>query len=403
MGRLAQIRSLVLRCSIALAVVLSISGCCELSLRSCGPSQSHFYVYPPGTRVVFYPRPEVLPGVGPRSVFSINERGIRGRLPGPDGEYRVLAVGGSTTECLYLDDADAWPALVERGLGAASPARAPWVGNAGKSGMTSRDHVVTLDRLTADLPSVDVALVLVGVNDLTFALSRGPSAPPPLPITDPAAERAQLLNAFAVRPGRAQDAAGEGDPWYKRTALYQLAKSARPRPRSSVAQDARGDVYARWRAHRRSASRVLDEPADLGPALVEYRRNLHVLADVAERRGVALVLMTQPVLWREGLSPEAESLLWLGGVGNFQERPNMPYYSARALAAMMDRFNRVMLDVCAERALDCLDLAAEVPRDLSAFYDDCHFTKRGSVLVAEAVTAHLRSVSFLRRSARLDR
>lgn len=401
MGHWGKARQWALRCALVLASVASMVGLCELALRWIAPVQERFYVYPPGTRRVFYPRPEVLPGVGSRSVFSINERGIRGRLPGSEAEYRVLAVGGSTTECLYLDDADAWPALVERGLGGASASRAPWVGNAGKSGMTSRDHVVTLDRLTADLPRVDVALVLAGVNDLTFALSRGPAAPPPAPITEAAAERAQLLTAFAIRPGRVHDAAGEDAPWYKRTALYQIAKRARPTPGASVAQDAQGDVYARWRAHRRSASQVLETAPDLGAALVDYRRNLHVLADIAERRGMALVLMTQPVLWREGLSAEAESLLWLGGVGNFQERPNMPYYSARALAAMMDRFNRVMLDVCAERSLACLDLAAQVPRDVSAFYDDCHFTKQGSQRVAAAVTAHLRAIASGGRTASL--
>ncbi len=67
------------------------------------------------------------------------------------------------------------------------------------------------------------------------------------------------------------------------------------------------------------------------------------------------------------------------------------------LAETMRRFNAVMLDVCRERRLPCLDLAARIPRDTTMFYDDAHFTDAGSRAVAAAVVEHLQSLPAFAR------
>ena len=41
---------------------------------------------------------------------------------------------------------------------------------------------------------------------------------------------------------------------------------------------------------------------------------------------------------------------------------------------------------CREQSLDCLDLAAAVPKTPVAFYDDVHFTEAGAQIVADAMT-----------------
>lgn len=58
-----------------------------------------------------------LPGMSGRHVFSTNNLGFRGdalAIPKPAGEFRVFAIGGSTTECLYLDDTETMPAVLRR-------------------------------------------------------------------------------------------------------------------------------------------------------------------------------------------------------------------------------------------------------------------------------------------------
>jgi lysophospholipase L1-like esterase len=387
----ARITALLLALGAAVVLV-------ELALRIAFPAQTKFYVWPPRMRKALRPDPATMPGVAGSATFTVSSLGVRGRELGPDPEHRILAIGGSTTECLYLDDAEAWPAVVNAALPRTADGRAVWIGNVGKAGTTSRDHVLQLDRLARQIPRIETVTALAGVNDVTVALASGDHYTPAPPLADPAAERRQIRRAFAIAPGRLQDLVTdelgpEDAPLYKRTALYQLVKRTRAGvARRALAQDDYGAMYARWRAHRRHASARLDAAPDLSAPLADYRKNLEALADIAAARSIRLVLLTQPTMWRADLPAEAADLLWLGGVGSFQEEPGHAYYTVPVLAETMARFNAVMLDVCRARGLPCLDLAAEIRRDPSMFYDDCHFTGAGSRAVAAAVARHLKAL-----------
>jgi lysophospholipase L1-like esterase len=288
-----------------------------------------------------------------------------------------------------------------------------WIGNVGKSGTYSRDHVLHLKYLAAELPRIDRVLLLVGINDLTVALSRGDAYAMPPPITDPEAEKQQARRAFALVPGRLEGAetlelAAQGAPSYQRTAVFQSFVRAYESAKnlkavSGLSQDQRGEFLARWRERRHHATRILTQAPDLTAPLAEYRRNLDVIADLAAARNIDLVLMTQPTLWRADLPERALDLLWFGGVGDFEKQPTGPYYSVAALADTMRRYNEVLLDVCRERGLSCLDLAARIPREATMFVDDCHFTDAGSSAVAAAVAEHLRGLPpFTRGRSKTD-
>ena len=372
----------------------------EVALRLLYPPYTHFYVWPPGTAMVFKPMRSLFPGISGPSRFTINSQGIRGQdLAAGDG-YRILAVGGSSTECLYLDDAKAWPSLVEELLRRSSARKDVWVGNVGKSGMNSRDHVLHVKYLPREYPRIDAILLLVGVNDLTVALSQDDHYAPPPPLTAPGAESQQIRRAFAIAPGRLTDPPTDSlilldAPRYKRSAVYQLLKRARAAVRDRMSkhgllQDQSGVVLATWRDHRRHATGILEQLPDLRPALKEYATNLDRIVSLARAQSIRLVLLTQPTLWRADLPRSTEDLLWLGGIGDFQLQPGMPYYSVAALADAMRQFNEVLLDVCHARRAECLDLAARIPKDTSIFYDDVHFTERGAQLVAEEVAKYLR-------------
>jgi len=132
------------------------------------------------------------------------------------------------------------------------------------------------------------------------------------------------------------------------------------------------------------ASRWIDTLPDLGPALDEYRRNLAEFVDIARGAGARIVLATQPMLWRVDLPANAQKLLWMGGVGYFQNEPGAAYYTLRASIEGMKRYNDVVRSFAREHGVECVDLAAVLDGDESAFYDDCHFTEHGAELVARA-------------------
>lgn len=389
----ADVAMLLLACLFALGVS-------EVALRFLIPDTEQYYVHRPNSGALFLPDTSIIHGVHGPSRFQVNDQGIRGRPLDPHvEEYRILTIGGSTTELLFMDEPRTWPAIVERSLPrTADEGWRVWVGNVGKAGANARDHVLHIRYLLDQLPQIHAVIVLVGVNDLTVALAEGESYARLPSLDEPEARAAQLDRAFSVRPGSISQPINPGShPWFKRTALYQVASRARIRIRGRLAasgavQDRVGESVARWRSHRSASQGRLSELPDLRPALERYRRYLQSIVDEAEDRGVRLILMTQPALWKENLSQAEEELLWLGGdAPAFMDGPGAQYYTAEALADAMLAFNQVTLQVCASRGVECIDLAAGLPRTVEVFYDDVHFTDAGSAQVAEIVLGHLKS------------
>jgi len=365
---------------VAAASALAVLLLAELVLR-LAPGPDAYRIYPPGLDQTFEPIPEIMPGVGPRARFRVNSLGFRGdELPeGPC--YRILALGGSTTECAFVDQDVSWPQLVQTGLAEAS-GRCVWVANAGRSGFTSRRHVVQLRYLLAQEPSFDAVVLLVGVNDLCKRLESGEEEPPQAELTP---EGVGVWQCFSIVPRGADPTR----PLLKRTALFELARSLKQRLPSAKHQDVAGLKYRRWRRNRRNASEFRRELPDLERALAAYRANLRECAELARAAGTRLVLVTQPSIWRPELPPELRGLLWLGGTGDYQREVGLPYYDAVAMAEGMRRYNDALREVAEEEGLELIDLAPALPKDDSSFYDDVHFNDGGSRRVAELITSFL--------------
>jgi hypothetical protein len=355
------------------------------------PPERRHHVWIPGAKRISRLDPTSMPGLPSTARFRINSQGLRGREFGPDTDYRILVMGGSTVECMYIDDENAWPAIVGAALPRTSEGRSAWIGAAGRSGMNSRDHVPQFKYLTAQYPRIDTVLLLVGINDVVVTLIRGDHYVLPPPVTDPEAEQRQITRAFMTWPGKLRDQARRGDPWYARTALYQFARRLRNAGTLSIGTSAYGQQYSAWRLNRKRAGRMLDDLPDLEAPLFEFQRNLEAIADLAVLRGIRLVLLTQPVLWRDDLSVEEQDLLWLGGVGkDFENTPGNPHYTVRALAEAMRRFNDATIDMASKRGLGCIDLGARIQRTPAMFLDDTHFTLMGCRAVASEVVENLR-------------
>ena len=77
--------------------------------------------------------------------FSTNSIGFRGAEPPRnfDAALTVVAVGGSTTECLFLSNGRSWPEVAGRLL---APSFEPfWINNAGLDGHSTFGHLFLLD------------------------------------------------------------------------------------------------------------------------------------------------------------------------------------------------------------------------------------------------------------------
>ena len=367
------------------AAVVSALGLAELVLRVwfTGPS----LVKDPAHELILHPNPAYMPGVSGPSRLQASSLGLRAEQLTDAHAYRVLALGGSTTECAGLDTGEAWPAILEVGL-STELGRAVWVGNAGLSGVNSRHHLMQIGPLLEQVREVDAILMLIGVNDMLHGLRYEDAD------TDWYANGQERVRrhyeAFGV-PARPRFG-----PLWERTELVHLLRRARQgwaymrvATETRIGDDGRAYVAAR---QARAASPKVDELPDLRDARAVYRHNVERIIAIAEEHGTDVVLVTHPVLWSADLPPELEALVYLGETREALAGGERSYYSTGALARGMSEFNAETLDICADHALSCFDLAAILPSDTTVFYDDVHFNEQGARRVASALAPFVAGV-----------
>ncbi|MEO6597845.1 MAG: GDSL-type esterase/lipase family protein [Planctomycetota bacterium] len=339
---------------------LSVSLCLgwllmELCLNAVFAPQLVFHLAPSHMKHKFHARPEFLRGVSPETNYTTNSQGVRGpEWPERSQAMRLLCIGGSTTECLFLDDRQTWPQQVAERL-AADGGRPCWLGDVGRSGYATSDHLQLLEN-DALLNQLDGLIFLIGINDLQRAMK-----------------------------GRRLDVPFGLHPLYERSAVFRLIDqihNTRRTRRRHMDETSDGSNYP-LRRQQRAAARVVTSPPDLTAARAQYRRNLDVIADVCARHELRVWFATQPVLWRAGVTAKDEATFWLG-VFEDGSKPLTAW-----LAQQMAAFNDVLRTFCRERKLGLIDLES-LNGDPACFYDDCHFTIEGARRVADLVAAAVR-------------
>lgn len=325
----------------------------------------------------FQPAPGVMPGIEGTSRFTTDAYGIRA-LPAYDAlstDYRLLAIGGSTTETLYLDDRESWSYLLQNHLGAGF-----WVGNIGRSGDTTATHYYTVQRIVPQF-APDVVLIMAGINDLTPALSH-PQWQPIALATLPAAN---VINTFYRAPYRTRsDTSGvvllDFLKWEIKNRYFVT--------NTLYIEDQAGAFYEQRRALWRKAPPTIDTlPANFDAALAAYADNLRRIADAAAQQGITLVFINQPAVWSAQMPAEFEAYLWLVQLG--QREASTARYTIPILADALAQYNAALDAVCRERALTCVDLASSMNGQTAFFYDDVHFNEAGARHVAQSIAAVL--------------
>jgi GDSL-like lipase/acylhydrolase family protein len=354
--------------------------------------RDRFYPYVPRTVTVAYPTPEIAPGVEGPSTFTVNSFGCRG--PEPAGErIRMLTVGGSTTACTILDDAETWPATTMTTVNARIGPETLWVTNSGIDGKRTCHHVAHLRHLAPKIPNLDVVLVYCGLNDVGAWLY----------VNDYAFGRMDDVDGYANAVGEAfriSDYDPPGLPWYKRTEIWKAAVVAKARYRTRkrmsahdsgfILEDDRLAWLQSMQEHRQSAEKILVPRAkmDTFPRLLqEYGQNLRTMARLAHESGYRLIFMSQAILW-QGLSEEQKKHVWMGAMDQGQA-----FIREDQMEELVRGANATMQEVAASEQVLFLDLAARIAGHPEYFHDGCHFNELGArevgTVVADFVIANV--------------
>ena len=286
-------------------------------------------------------------------VHSKNSLGFRGPEPPADFARRmtIVAVGGSTTECFYLADGKTWPERLAVRLRDEVPGI--WIDNAGLDGHSSFGHLLLTRQALVPLRP-KVTLYLLGLNDMFTDAPHDVdqvAVDPAAALADRSELVATVLNLYR---------------WKKTRAIEDLGSMPKPvalrdRPRYVMPDAAAARL---WRQQE--------------PRLAGFHRRLEQLVALNRAHHIEPVLVTQPTLLggvdaRTGLDTSAmEVEVWEHTSGAFAWR-------------LLERYNDVTRQVGADRGVLVVDLARQLPKDSTFFYDFFHFTNAGADRVAAIV------------------
>jgi len=328
------------------------------------------------------------PGVSGDAYFTSNSFGCRG--PEPDGEqYRLLCVGGSTTNCMALDDSEAWPqVLMERVNEAKGDPRFLWVTASGKEGRNSRHHIAHAEHLVPRIPDLDHVLIYCGINDVVSWILQDKFTQDDL--ADPTQWREIVAESFWISSYTPSDL-----PWYRHLQLWRLLSTIKDDMETAMnaSREEGGDRidvdFQQWMQIRKNkrqerSFRRLDA-ARLERFEVEvaaYRDRLVRLADSARAAGAEPIFMPQAMHYRD-LSEEELRHLW---VGRF---PDKTMIDPDQLQDLVDQVNDVMREVAAEMNVALVDLPALLQGEEKIFHDGVHFSEHGSRTAAQLIATAL--------------
>jgi lysophospholipase L1-like esterase len=303
-----------------------------------------------------------IPGVRSGSVVTIDERGFRPTtsVRPVDPMHRIVLIGGSTFEQIYLDDraTTGWllaelPTVRGRDIE---------VINTGLAGLRAADHLAHLEHFdrSADRYTSSLYVVMLGVNDWNMHLTR------------------EVLGLASAWDGPPQ-------PRWRRVESYPLVAVAMdvrarllPEPPELVAAHTLGTYDSRVKVpvDRSMLAHLLElHRAELAPLLSQCDQ------DPASR----CLFVTQPTVYREETlaREEVRASLWL-------TPPFVPDVAidAPSLVMVARSFNDLLLETveaggCAQCSVVDADALLEGRPDL--FYDDVHFTEQGAAALARAI------------------
>ena len=334
----------------------------------------HFFIRSPNRRFILNPDERYLPGIKGEARFTINSLGLRGDEL-RDQEIRILAIGGSTTECAYLDDREAWPHRIQEYL-SQKTGKKVWVGNAGVSALNSRHHVLQTAELLKQIPKVDLMILLIGANDPSL-LKGGYN---PAGLENPSIRQECLRSSFEVAPIRINS--------FKDFQLYRLIRN-RFFPKINRRFYRTGEWYEEKRKQRQRFKKISlskEQESRLPIGLNEYKGNIKKIAHLCQEHGTKVLFLTQPTLYKSAMTENEEMLLWGGGTIVSKGSRERAYITASDLRKIFTLYNDQLLETGKKENFEVMDLDAIISPRSDSFYDDQHFNEIGSERVAEAVT-----------------
>lgn len=287
-----------------------------------------------------------------------NALGYRGEeivQPKPEGEFRIVAIGGSTTYTTRVDDYRlSYPALLEKELQERGYRNVKVI-NAGVPGWESWNLLIDFGLRTLDLDP-DMVVIYTGYNDFKPR------------IVEPQAYRSDNSGRAAPMIERVYM-----PNWLEYSTLYRIVailadwmephtsyNTINSSPETYLADEFH-DQLKTGKPHEAFEEMTVKEILAANPPIY-FQRNIENIVAMAQDREIDILLATMALYPNGEIDPRAAS---------------EEYQIAIA------QHNQVLKDIAASKGESLFDFAAVFPQDLQYFEDGVHVTEAGSRLKAK--------------------
>jgi hypothetical protein len=266
----------------------------------------------------------------------------------------LVFLGGSSTECMFVDEENRFPYLVGILLEQQTGRKV----NSFNGGMSGNNSLHAIDILVNKVMPLQprVVVFMEDINELSTLLYEGTywnrnSSRSPLETLKPEKLVGKLLKEIFI-PNL-------------NYAYRGFRKALLPEQEDEF-------------AHARGKKPAVDQ----GWMVAEFSMNLKAMAEFCRCRGIVPVFMTQANRITANPDPVVEIY-----VGRFGQDTGLSYPEFKDL---YDALNEATRQVGSQNGVMVIDLAAEVPPDKDHLYDMVHFNDRGSRYAAAIIAARLK-------------
>lgn len=336
-------------------------------IRLQNPRNDDFYFYFEPSDIYPLDEPNIIP-------IHINNFGFRHQEdidPQQKGEYRIFAIGGSTTQNYDYTYDKTWTQVLEKNLENEFRSKIN-VYNGGTAGAAMVDHIALLqNRVMHLLP--DFVILFIGINDLNLLVGD-------------------------ENPYRFTDIYDDAESisWYKlalgRLTLYKLFLNIQQKIKdnaiSQKEDEKRKEINPEIEVGTNivfiSHKGMIKETESLPEAdfpdvnFAYYKSFVKSFIGSCITNGVKLMVITQPTTW----NTEDEQLAahhWI----NKNKKNRFP---KKDMQDAMDFMNKEVAKICKNNNIPCFRADKVLPKTKEYFFDDCHFTPKGSVALGDSIS-----------------
>lgn len=258
---------------------------------------------------------------------------------------RIFAVGGSTTECIFLSEGRTWVDFLGVKLSGHFPSI--WLNNAGFDGHSTFGHQILLaDHIAGYQP--DLFIFMTGVNDVGLTDLKTSEQS----MLKTIVRRSETVNLIMALRGAAE--ARRRGIWHNTSGLSE-------------------DWLVSWSIDRETIAATLSYARATESA---YRGRVTNLVRQARSMGAEVALVTQPALYGGGIDESTGldlGLIHVNGV------------DGDTAWGVLERYNDITREVAKEQDVLLIDVARLLPKSSTNFYDTIHFTNEGAEKVGMQV------------------